>query len=244
MRPRPLRSSSQTRYADSRPDSDAKKVKRLNILKEGKAQRNAEGKITKAASYQSRDKPVARIEPNRKWFGNTRVIAQDALAKFRDAVAQQQSDPYSYLLKQNKLPMSLIRDGQEPETKNGVKVHAAKVAVEQAPFNDTFGPKSRRKRVKMDVSSLEDLAGKSGDMLDQYREKKEQERYLSGGGDAEERADDVAPQEDGTYAPAREAIFSKGQSKRIWNELYKVVDSSDVLIQVLDAREYASSSRI
>ena len=27
-----------------------------------------------------------------------------------------------------------------------------------------------------------------------------------------------------------------GQSKRIWNELYKVIDSSDVVVQVLDAR--------
>jgi hypothetical protein len=29
----------------------------------------------------------------------------------------------------------------------------------------------------------------------------------------------------------------KGQSKRIWSELYKVIDSSDVLVQVLDARD-------
>lgn len=32
------------------------------------------------------------------------------------------------------------------------------------------------------------------------------------------------------------ALFKAGQSKRIWNELYKVIDSSDVIIQVLDAR--------
>jgi ribosome biogenesis GTPase A len=32
-------------------------------------------------------------------------------------------------------------------------------------------------------------------------------------------------------------VFSKGQSKRIWNELYKVIDSSDVVIHVLDARD-------
>lgn len=33
-------------------------------------------------------------------------------------------------------------------------------------------------------------------------------------------------------------IFLKaGQSKRIYNELYKVLDSSDVIIQVLDARD-------
>jgi nuclear GTP-binding protein len=51
----------------------AKKVKVLNILKEGKAQRNARGDITKAASYQSRQVPQARIEPNRKVSGLERI---------------------------------------------------------------------------------------------------------------------------------------------------------------------------
>jgi nuclear GTP-binding protein len=36
---------------------------------------------------------------------------------------------------------------------------------------------------------------------------------------------------------ARENIFTKGQSKRIWAELHKVIDSSDVLVQVLDVRD-------
>jgi len=36
---------------------------------------------------------------------------------------------------------------------------------------------------------------------------------------------------------AIEPVFDKGQSKRIWNELYKVMDSSDVVIHVLDARD-------
>ncbi|CAN0501282.1 unnamed protein product, partial [Ectocarpus sp. 8 AP-2014] len=31
-------------------------------------------------------------------------------------------------------------------------------------------------------------------------------------------------------------LFEKGQSRRIWAELYKVLDCSDVVIQVLDAR--------
>jgi len=39
------------------------------------------------------------------------------------------------------------------------------------------------------------------------------------------------------YAHAGEEIFNKGTSKRIWSELYKVVDASDVLIFVLDARD-------
>lgn len=31
--------------------------------------------------------------------------------------------------------------------------------------------------------------------------------------------------------------MSAGQSKRIWEELHKVIDSSDVLVQVLDSRD-------
>lgn len=34
----------------------------------------------------------------------------------------------------------------------------------------------------------------------------------------------------------RHSIFDKGTSRRIWEELYKVIDSSDVLIHALDAR--------
>ncbi|KAF8472064.1 NUC091 domain-containing protein [Kalaharituber pfeilii] len=60
----------------------------------GKPIRNKQGDIIKAASYQSKEIPNARLEPNRKWFGNTRVIAQDALQNFREAMASKASDPY------------------------------------------------------------------------------------------------------------------------------------------------------
>jgi len=214
---------------------DAKKLKVLNRLKEGKPQRNAQGKITKAASYQSKEIPKARIEPNRKWFTNSRVISQESLAAFRDAVAQRTSDPNSYLLKTNKLPMSLIRD--DTERKNGIKQHKAKMVVETASFSDTFGPKAQRKRPKLGSSTFGDLAGETVKMHDNYLERLEQAKLLSGnvGAEAEEQGEDGI--EDGTLNIAREAIFSKGQSKRIWNELYKVIDSSDVIIHVLDARD-------
>ncbi|KAK2880135.1 GTPase required for pre-60S ribosomal subunit nuclear export and maturation [Arthroderma sp. PD_2] len=210
---------------------DAKKVKTLNMFKDGKAQRNASGEITKAASYQSRDKPSARIEPNRKWFGNTRVISQEALSSFREAVAEKAADPYQVLLKTNKLPMSLIQDGHAP---NGLKQHKAKIAVENAPFSDTFGPKAQRKRVKLSVDTLEGLAGETVKMHDSYVDRLEQAKLLSGtSGDAPDDADGAT----GELTAAREPIFTKGQSKRIWNELYKVIDSSDVVIHALDARD-------
>lgn len=34
-------------------------------------------------------------------------------------------------------------------------------------------------------------------------------------------------------------MFEKGQSKRIWGELYKVIDSSDVVVQVLHSFVFA-----
>ena len=143
------------------------------------------------------------------------------------------SDPYQILLKTNKLPMSLIRDG---EGKNGLKQHQAKMHVESAPFGDTFGPKQQRKRVKLGVGSLEDLAGESIKMHDTYLERLAQAKLLSGTSGSEEQAGEPAP-EGALLSTAKEAIFSKGQSKRIWNELYKVIDSSDVIIHVLDARD-------
>ena len=211
----------------------AKKAKTLRMFTGGSAQRNASGKVVKAAAYQSREKPKARVEPNRKWFGNTRVISQDALTSFREAMTERASDPYQVLLKSNKLPMSLIHDN---ETVNGLKQHQAKIRVESAPFGDTFGPKAQRKRVKLDVGSLEDFAGESVKMHDTYLEKLDHAKLLSGTS-GQEDPEGGLEEEDGVISTAQEPIFSKGQSKRIWNELYKVIDSSDVIIHVLDARD-------
>ena len=131
--------------------------------------------------------------------------------------------------------MSLIRD--DTERKNGIKQHKAKMVVQTASFGDTFGPKAQRKRPKLGSSTFDDLAGDSVKMHDNYLDRLEQAKLLSGtaGTNAEEQAD--GDFEDGTLTIARESIFSKGQSKRIWNELYKVIDSSDVILHVLDARD-------
>ncbi|KAK0748306.1 NUC091 domain-containing protein [Apiosordaria backusii] len=217
----------------------AKKVKTLNILKEGKAIRNKDGKVVKAASFQSRERPKAVIEPNRRWFSNTRVISQDTLTSFREAVAENQKDPYSVLLKSNKLPMNLIRD-DGPKLEDGLKKHQAKMTIESAPFSETFGPKAQRKRPKLSFNTVDELAGHTESSFDAYTARLEQIKLLSGtsGAAAEvENKESVYPEIDFSVATAKEAIFFKGQSKRIWNELYKVIDSSDVILHVLDARD-------
>ncbi|SZE99298.1 unnamed protein product [Blumeria hordei] len=212
----------------------AKKVKTLNRLTEGRARRNAAGKVTIAAKFQSTQVPVARVEPNRKWFTNSRVIGQDALTAFREAMAEKEADPYRVLLKTNKLPMSLIQDGSG---KNGIKQHQAKLTIEASPFGEIFGPKAQRKRVKTNVSSLQDLVDHSIKSHDDYLDRLEQSKLLSGQAGGEANPSEAMVPDDGCITGAREAIFNKGQSKRIWNELYKVIDSSDVVIHVLDARD-------
>lgn len=157
------------------------------------------------------------------------MISQDTLAAFKDAMAQKANDPYQVLLKSNKLPMTLIQDGQDL---NGLKQHKAKMVIEGSPFSEAFGPKAQRKKPKLSVSSIADLAEGSEKMLDTYHDRLEQARLLSGQSgnpDGQEEIENVTT--------AIEPIFSKGQSKRIWNELYKVIDSSDVVIHVLDARD-------
>ncbi|KAK4152535.1 NUC091 domain-containing protein [Chaetomidium leptoderma] len=213
----------------------AKKVKTLNMFKDGKAIRNKDGKIVQAASYQSRDVPKAVVEPNRRWFTNTRVISQDTLKSFREAIAEKEKDPYSVLLKSNKLPMSLIRDG--PTLQDGLKKHQAKMTIESAPFSETFGPKAQRKRPKLSFNTVDELAGHTEQSFDSYQTRLEEIKLLSGTAGSADTDGDALVEEDFSVATAKEAIFSKGQSKRIWNELYKVIDSSDVILHVIDARD-------
>lgn len=42
----------------------------------------------------------------------------------------------------------------------------------------------------------------------------------------------IEEKDEGFRQQARHSMFDKGQSKRIWGELYKVIDSSDVVVQV------------
>jgi len=193
---------------------DAKKVKFVNMLKGGTAIRNSKGEIVRAAEFQSKEKPTARIAPNRKWFGNTRVIGQKALENFRESLGAKVNDPYQMLLRQNKLPMSLLQD----PTKQG-RMHI----LDTESFANTFGGKAQRKKPKVNISSLEEMVEKVDDSTESYSASKDSKLLVN-------QITDFTDEARGWYLQA-------GQSKRIWNELYKVIDSSDVVIHVLDARD-------
>lgn len=94
------------------------------------------------------------------------------------------------------------------------------MTVETAPFSEVFGPKSSRKRVKLSVTNIDELADDSVKSLETYHEKLEEQRLLSGElGAAQAEAGDIRQAEEAAVTTAVEPIFSKGQSKRIWNEL-------------------------
>ncbi|KAJ1656698.1 GTPase required for pre-60S ribosomal subunit nuclear export and maturation [Dispira simplex] len=193
---------------------DRAQVKQNKMLKGGKPVRNREGKIVKSAAFQSRDAPVGRVEPNRKWFGNTRVIGQQALETFREEMANKLNDPYQVLLRQSKLPLSLLTESHHIPTVN---------MLQTSTFSHTFGPKAQRKKPKLTLASLEEMASTVEDSEKNY--------------DVRQDGQLIANQQADYTDEARDWVFFAGQSKRIWNELYKVIDSSDVVIHVLDARD-------
>ncbi|KAM6295917.1 nucleolar GTP-binding protein 2 isoform 2-T2 [Aegotheles albertisi] len=195
---------------------DRATIRRLNMYRQ-KERRNKHGKVIRPLQYQSTVAPgtVARVEPNIKWFGNTRVIKQSSLQKFQEEMDTVTRDPYRVVMKQRKLPMSLFYDRIKPHTS---RVHI----LDTETFETTFGPKSQRKRPNLsasDVQSLVENAEASSESYDQGKDR------------------DLVTEDTGVRDEAQEEIYRKGQSRRIWGELYKVIDSSDVVVQVLDARD-------
>ncbi|XP_057690909.1 nucleolar GTP-binding protein 2 [Corythoichthys intestinalis] len=195
---------------------DRSTIKRLNMYRQ-KQRCNKRGKVIKPLQFQSTVNPgtVARVEPNIKWFINTRVIKQSSLQKFQDEMSAVQNNPYRFVMRPSKVPMTLLH--------SRIKAHNSKVHIlDTEGFETTFGPKSQRKRPSLVVTDVKDLLDQAEASAMSYSADKDK---------------DLVMEDTGVRDVAREEIFKKGQSKRIWGELYKVIDSSDVVIQVLDARD-------
>lgn len=87
-------------------------IDRLNMYKNFKPIRNKVGKILKDAPFQGwhASGTRARVEPNRKWFGNSRVITQTALQKFQDEILKAKNDPYKLIMKPTNLPTTILNE--------------------------------------------------------------------------------------------------------------------------------------
>lgn len=322
-----------------------------------KIKRNRQGKVVSGGVMTRReaeDPSRGRIAPDRRWFGNSRVIDPKTLDAFRKATDEAFHDPYSVIVDAAKLPTALL-DHNSAETlkRNRHRFYAAPQAVGTVGtvnaaaaaaampiaassvtdaaaaaaaltvpilptanvkgtmnFKGTFGAGSTRKRPNLDpsINSYASLAATARDRADRkaaaaipptligaqsptlrvdgLHEKKAKAGVivkLHGGAKkvtapgarggisdeavfdkvmAERLTKDDCAGEDGTVmAPyvkrvddgrgvgvsveeardmkqaQRETVFGAGMSPRIWGELYKVVDSSDVIVQVLDARD-------
>jgi nuclear GTP-binding protein len=92
---------------------DKSTIKRINMYKSGGPTRDNRGKIVHGGAYNDssqvggRDitKQTGTTAPNRKWFGNTRVVGQAQLDKFREEITAQVHDPYQVILRQSKVPV-------------------------------------------------------------------------------------------------------------------------------------------
>lgn len=190
-------------------------IKRLQMYRNFKPKRDRRGKIITPAPFQGKLSPgtMARVEPTPKWFSNSRVISQNSLQKFQEEIGKAIKDPYQVIMKPSQLPITLLNESAKYQ-----RVHL----LDNETFENCFGPKKQRKRPNLKVRDLEDLTKNADERAEQYDESKDY---------------DLIREDTGEKEATRDWIFAAGQSKRIWNELYKVVDSSDVLLQVLDARD-------
>lgn len=200
--------------ASSSNSRSAATVRRLKMYNT-RPSRNTKGKIL-SQQYQSSDLPNSRIQPDRRWFGNTKVIPPKELEFFREELQTRMSNNYNMILKGKNLPMSLLNDLPKQR-----RVHL----LDTEPFENAFGPKGKRKRPKLQATDYQSLVQKADSLQDEYEQRKAAKPSTEG------------DEEDGFRDLVRHTMFEKGQSKRIWGELYKVIDSSDVVVQVLDARD-------
>ncbi|KAK0042608.1 nucleolar GTP-binding protein 2 [Biomphalaria pfeifferi] len=194
---------------------DRSTIKRLQMYRNFKPKRDKSGRIITPAPFQSTLKSgtMARVEPNRKWFGNTRVVTQNALQAFTEAMNKVKSDPYKVVMNPTKNPVTLL--SYTPKAAPSPRL------LDREPFEKVFGKKATRKRPTLSTCDLDEMVKNAETDLAKW----------------EETQNLLIPQEEGVKDGQLEIVFKAGTSKRIWNELYKVIDSSDVLLQVLDARD-------
>ncbi|BHF77619.1 GTP binding [Sparganum proliferum] len=117
------------------------------------------------------------------------------------------------MLRQTRLPVSLL---DEKRTKKKADILASE------SFADTFGKKARRKRPRINCDNLTALVQNAESSRYEYDREKDQA---------------LVKEETGVRDAISDPHFKAGTSKRVWNELFKVLDSSDVVLYVLDARD-------
>merc|ERR550534_2557741 len=133
----------------------ASTINRLNMYKT---------KMPKKEQLQKQALAPQRIAPDRRWFGNTRVITQQKMQDFRAELSKSVNDPFSVVLKSSKLPLSLLEDSKKATLMNLLSIES---------YQSTFGSKKQRKRPKLASYDLEDLIAKNEEKSKEYEEEKD-----------------------------------------------------------------------
>ncbi|VTZ66548.1 nucleolar GTP-binding protein 2, putative [Plasmodium chabaudi chabaudi] len=162
---------------------------------------------------------VRRIEPSIKWFNNTRTISQNKLEIFRNKLEEHTNDPFSVVIKRSKLPMELLKDEKDCVTKKYKNENFLKIEN----YNDIYSKNKKRKKPKLNFESLEEYANNAQQKILNYETDKDNSL--------------VHKKSNVEKKYIKDHLLRIGQSKRIWTELYKVIDSSDIILEVLDARD-------
>jgi len=211
----PNRDVSQVRLKGAPYARSKATIKRLQMYRTGKAKRDSTGRIVKPAIFQGwlPSGTQARIAPHRKWFENSKVTTQDSLQKFQEEMGKVMKDPYKVVMRQTNLPVTLLQEAAKYQRPH---------ILDTQPFSSVFGKKATRKKPKLMHTTSEGIAKQAALDIAAYDETKDSNLVVEG---------------DGSKKAGAQWFTRVGTSRRIWSELYKVVDSSDVVLMVLDARD-------
>lgn len=198
---------------------DKATIRRLKMYKGGKPIRNSEGNIIKPAIHQSRVPAgqQSRVAPNQKWFGNTRTVTQTELQKFQTHLKNALNDPTQAILKLSKCSATTSLLNSKP---------AKAPVLNLQPFGETFGKNARRKRPNIHAIDMESIVNSAANRQETYNLDADTKLESNIAKKSEEFKDEIG-----------DPMLRAGQSKRIYNELFKVIDSSDVILQVIDVRD-------
>ena len=210
---------------------DKATIKRLKLYTGGKVKRDKQGVVVEG--------DLAR----RDRAGNAEITGATGRAR-RPALVRQHADHQTG--RTGQVPPRAARGAARPLLRRappearadgpgrGALGRAARETKEGgAPAAEPFGRSgTARKRVRGAADSLEALAAKARRAADAC------DARHGGGADARARSSEQAKilERESTDATGRD-LFAKGQSRRIWAELYKVLDCSDVVLHVVDARD-------
>ena len=99
---------------------DKATINRINMYKGGRVKRDKKGVVVEG-ELARRDRAgnseitgaTGRVQPDRRWFGNTRTIGPGELDKFREEMREVAANPFAVVLKRKKVPTSLVNEAED-----------------------------------------------------------------------------------------------------------------------------------